>query len=144
MSGDKIKLKSDDWAALFPETPFIIGTTTLQLIPLSLSRLARIITRLNLISDQLSTLNIDLGNLSSKDTKGMLALLVIILEHAPSVLTELCGLSEEDLQLLPITTVLNLFTVCVEININSHEGLLKNFNRLGEKVVQLMKVTQLP
>ena len=100
MSGDKIKLKSDDWSALFPETPFTIGTTTLHLIPLSLSRLSRIITRLNLVGDQLAALNVDVGQLSSKDAKSMLAILLVILEHAPSVLTELSGVSEEDLQML--------------------------------------------
>ena len=144
MSGNKTKLNADDWAALFPEREFKIGATSLHLMPLNLSSLARIMTQLNSIGQQLDQSGIVITNLSTKDTPTMLLLVSIILEHCPSVLSELSGLDVSDIQMLPVGIALDLFVECVDLNINSHEGLLKNFNRLGDKVASLVKVTQLP
>lgn len=138
-STQKVKLNQSDWDALFPETPFIIGSTELSLVPLSLAQVAQLIKKLAMIKDKSA---FDFQRLRPSETESVTVETIIefvafLLEQAPDILSDLSGLDVEDIQALPVNIVVDLAIACVNLNIASYEGLLKNLTGLGEKVVQL-------
>lgn len=64
----------------------------------------------------------------------MIQLVALIISDAPEILSELSGLDVDDITRLPIEKAVDLFGVCLEVNLASKEGLIKNFKGLGEKV----------
>lgn len=138
----KVKLREDDWAALFPQQPFMVGTTTLYLKPLSLSGIAKTMTHLKLISKKIQDSGIDLLNFQP-NLETITCLVAIVLTYAPEILSEMSGLDVEDVQQLPLDLAVNLLSVCLDINIKSQDGLIKNFKRLGEKVATMTQTNPL-
>lgn len=138
-STQKVKLNQSDWDALFPETPFIIGSTELLLVPLSLAQVAQLMKKLAMIKDKSA---FDFQRLRPSDTgsvtvETIIEFVAFLLEQAPDILSDLSGLDVEDVKALPVNIVVDLAIACVNLNIASYEGLLKNLTGLGEKVVQL-------
>lgn len=142
MTGNKVTLNSEDWLALFPETNFKIGTTTLRLMPLTVSTVARVLKQLSGISSLLVEEGLTLKDLSRDNVPAIITLVSVIMAQAPGILSEMSGLDEFDVQRLPLTVAVDLFIACLDLNLASQEGLVKNFNRLGEKIVALAGTNQ--
>lgn len=142
MSGNKVTLNNEDWLALFPETNFTIGTTTLRLMPLTVTSVARVLKQLSYISNLLVEEGLTLKDLSKDNVSAIIKLVSVIVEQAPGILSEMSGLDEFDVQRLPLNVAVDLFTACLDLNLASQEGLVKNFNRLGEKIVALAGMNQ--
>lgn len=142
MAGNKVTLNSEDWLALFPETNFKIGTTTLRLMPLTVSTVARVLKQLSGISSLLVEEGLTLKDLSRDNVPAIITLVSVIMAQAPGILSEMSGLDEFDVQRLPLNVAVDLFIACLDLNLASQEGLVKNFNRLGEKIVALTGTNQ--
>ena len=91
-----IKLNSEDWLALFPETNFKIGTTTLRLMPLTVSTVARVLKQLSGISSLLVEEGLTLKDLSRDNVPAIITLVSVIMAQAPGILSEMSGLDEFD------------------------------------------------
>lgn len=133
---DKARLSDKDWMVLFPDHPFKIGETILFIKPLTLIGVSRTMGYVKLIGAEIQQAGLDLTNLQ-KNVPQMVALVTLILTHAPQILSELSGLDENDVQRLPLPIAIDLFSICLEVNLQSQEGLTKNFKRLGDQVVKL-------
>lgn len=133
---NKVKLSDSDWSVLFPQQEYKLGRTTLYLVPLSLVGLANIMAQVNTIVNKMEKLGVPLGELVATP-QNVTLLVTTIVQDAPSILSELSGLDEEDVSKLPISAAVDLFSICLDVNLNSQEGLVKNFKRLGEKVAKM-------
>lgn len=136
-----VKLKESDWEVLFPAEDFKIGSTTLELTPLSLSGLATITRRLTNVVDKVTALELNLDSLTSEAGK-IVQLVALILDDAPEILAEMSGLDLEDIQRLPLDVAVGLFSACLDVNLRSQESLVKNFKGLGGKVAKFMSGNQ--
>lgn len=132
-----IKLKESDWSVLFPAKDFRIADTVLEITPLSLSSLARVTRRLTQCIEKINALGLSLESLQTEVPK-IVELVSILLTDSPDILTELSGLDVEDIKKLPLHIAVELFTVCVDVNLESQESLVKNFKGLGSKVAKFM------
>ena len=137
MAKERIKLKDSDWAVLFPAEEFVIGSTTLELIPLSLSGLATVIRKITTIITKVSALELDMNNLQSEAEK-LVELVSLILSDAPEILAEMSGIEVTDIQQLPLDMAVRLFDACLDVNLRSQESLSKNFQGLGANVAKFM------
>lgn len=137
MAKERIKLKDSDWAVLFPAEDFVIGSTTLELTPLSLSGLAIVIRKITNIITKVSALELDVNNLQT-DVEKLVELVSLILTDAPEILSEMSGIAAEDVQRLPLDAAVQLFGACLDVNLRSQESLAKNFQGLGAKVAKFM------
>jgi hypothetical protein len=136
MNMSKVKLSDSDWSVLFPQQTYKLGGTSLSLTPLSLTGLANIMAQVNVIVTKMEKLGVALGELVATP-QNVTLLVTTIVQDAPSILSELSGLDEGDVAKLPISVAVDLFSVCLDVNLSSQEGLVKNFKRLGEKVAQM-------
>jgi len=132
----KVTLSESDWAVLFPQQEHKIGNTTLFLTPLSLLSLSKIMAQITAIIGKMEKLGVPLSDLISTPENTTL-LVSVVIQDAPGILSELSGLEENDVSKLPLLVAIDLFSVCLDINLKSQEGLLKNFKRLGEKVAKV-------
>ena len=137
MAKDRVKLKDSDWAVLFPAEDFPIGSTTLELIPLSLHGLAAVIRKITNIITKVSALDLDMNHLQN-DAEKLVELVSLILTDAPEILAEMSGLDTSDVQQLPLDMAVKLFDACLDVNLRSQESLAKNFQGLGAKVAKFM------
>ena len=87
MAGNKVTLNSEDWLALFPETNFKIGTTTLRLMPLTVSTVARVLKQLSGISSLLVEEGLTLKDLSRDNVPAIITLVSVIMAQAPGILS---------------------------------------------------------
>lgn len=140
----KIRLKDNDWDALFPGEDFKIGSTIIVITPLSLKAIAAVASKLATIGTSISKLGVTVSQIDAELNKeanailGLVDVVGTILNEAPDILSEMSGLAEEDVQNLPIDVAVKLFTKCLEVNINSQEELVKNLKSLGTKFGQFL------
>ena len=134
---ERVNLKTSDWEILFPVEDFKIGSTVLELKPLSLNGLAAVIRKITSIIDKITMLEIDLNNFQANAGK-IVELVGLILSDAPDVLSEMSDLDVEDIKRLPLDTAVSLFDKCLDVNLRSQESLTKNFQGLGVKVAKFM------
>ena len=137
MAKNVVNLKASDWEILFPAEDFKIGSTTLELTPLSISGLAAVIRKITAVIDKISALQIDINDLQGNAGK-IVELVALLLSDVPEVLPEMSGLDVEDVQRLPLDIAVALFDACLEVNLRSQESLTKNFKGLGVKVAKFM------
>ena len=143
---EKVRLKSEDWTSLFPGQDYQIGSTIIRLKPLAISAIARITNRLAKIGATVDGLNLSVdqfdaelsGTAKTGLTSGIASLAGVILTEAPEILSELSGVHEDDINELPLSLAVDLFTKCLEINIESQEDLVKNLKSLGKKFNQFL------
>lgn len=137
-----VKLNESDWEMLFPAQDFMIGQNThLDLVPMNLAQLAKITRHLTKIIGQVSQMEITLNDLMG-DAPKIVEVVALILSEAPEILSEMSGLDVEDVQRLPLHVGLELFSECLDINLQSQESLIKNFKGLGGKIAKFMGGTQ--
>jgi hypothetical protein len=131
----KVRLKDSDWESLFPGTEYTIASTVFRIKPLSLKGLAYISNKFSQIGAKISVLNFSLSDLDSesRNITSITELISTILEEAPEIISEMTGLHEEDIKMLPLDVVVDMFNVALDVNLNSQEDLVKNLKSLGEK-----------
>lgn len=137
MAKNIAKLKESDWEILFPAKDFVLGSTSLELTPLSITGLATVIRKVTLIIDKVNLLEIDFNNFQTQVGK-IVELVALILSDAPDILSEMSGLDVDDVKRLPLDVAVSLFDACLDVNLSSQESLAKNFKGLGAKVAKFM------
>ena len=136
----KVQLKDSDWAALFPSKPYTIGTTSVEIEPLSIQELAAILDKITLISDKIqenTSTSDDVSGISSSVT--VLNLVKTVMEYSPDILSDISNIALEDIQSLPLDEALSLFNFCLDVNIESQDSLIKNFQGLTERMQKFMR-----
>lgn len=139
-----VSLNESDWDALFPKTNYVLGTTEIQIQPLSLESLAYIVEQVQIIIGEVAQLNFSAENFTSKEGIGMVQLVSLIIKQAPGILSEMSGVKVEDIQNLPLDPAVALFNECLDVNIESQESLLKNFKELGSKFQAITQAQATP
>lgn len=137
----KTKLVESDWTSLFPSKPYTIGTTTVDVSPLSIQELSGILEKVSLISDKIQTgilLDENLSDGLTKSSVTVINLIKIIMAESPDILSDISNIDVEDIQSLPLDKALELFNFCLDVNIESQESLIKNFNGLASRMTQFM------
>lgn len=137
----KVRLQDSDWASLFPSKKYVIGATEIEVSPLSIEELASILDKLSAISDKIQEAVPSLENLEDSVAKSSLTvieLVKIIMQESPDILSDLASVDVEDIKSLPLDKALDLFNFCLDVNIESQDSLIKNFNGLGDRLSQFM------
>ena len=134
----KVNLKDSDWAALFPSKTYTIGTTSLEITPLSIEELASVLDKITLISDKIQ--DSDLSDISDgvKTSLTVLNLVKIVMDYSPDILSDISGIELEDIKALPLDKALDLFNFCLDVNIESQTSLTKNFQGLTSRMKKFM------
>ena len=127
-----ISLGQVDWEELFPVREFTLGKTVLKIKALGLEELSNVVSQLMVIKEVLGAENITLENWRSPEVLQKLSILLV--NELPDLLCTMSGLATEDIVKLPLTLALSLATVCIDVNIDSAEGLVKNFKALSDKL----------
>jgi hypothetical protein len=148
-SKQKTRLQESDWAALFPSKSYMIGTSTIDIAPLSIQELSLVLNKLVQISDKISDslndsesvdpidMELDESLISKNNAKtslNVLNLVKIVMEESPDILSDISGIDVEDVKALPLDIALDLFNFCLDVNIESQDSLIKNFNGLGDRL----------
>lgn len=133
-----VKLKQNDWKTLFPVETFTIGTTKLEITPLSLENVPAMVRDITVLVNRLSEKNIKLGEFSDN----LETVLLLVLEDAPGIISTLSGLDVDDLKKLPINIAILLAIKCLEVNFSDQQDLLKNLMTLVEKVTETLALSQ--
>jgi len=113
-----IKLKDSDWASLLPGEVVKIGETAIDITPMTLETLAKVIRRLG-------ALRSDGGGGVSEDE-----FLEQMIRNAPDVLETCSGLDADDIRRLPASEALKLIEAVWRVNKGSQTDLLKNFKAM--------------
>ena len=140
-NNSQIRLNKSDWDSLFPGQEFQIASTTLTIVPLSLKGIATITSKLSKLATIVSTMSITLEDVDNRNIEVLTTLVQLITEEAPEILSIMSGLHQEDVQKLPLSVAVELFSKCLDVNIESQEDLVKNFKALGEKFNQFLGQT---
>ena len=133
-----VKLKQNDWKTLFPTEVFVIGDTKLEIVPLTLEKLPRVIRDLKTIATKLQEKEITFGEFGNN----LEEVLMVVIAEAPGLISELAGLDKEDVARLPIGIAIDLLTKCLEVNLTDQSSFLKNLTTLIEKMTQMIATGQ--
>ena len=133
-----MKLKQNDWDVLFIAQDFLIGTTTIKLVPLSLQDLPAIVSEFVKIRDSILSSDVTVNNYVSKVSK----LSTMIATKAPGLISIMSGLHVDDVKKLPITVVIALLTACIEINTKDQKNFLKNLMALADKIGNIATISE--
>ena len=143
---DKIKLSVEDWELLLPVNEFQIGNTKVNIQPLGLHDWAIVLKKLG---DSVSNWRkVIIDNASEKallidQIKQALPLISQALDSdLISILTIMTNIDEEDLKRLPPKIASDLFSFCLDVNIESQRGLEKNLTALTGKIGAIMTIGQ--
>ena len=127
-----VSLSQSDWEELFPVKQFPLGKTKLEIKALGLEELGSVVQHIAVLKTVCSSEGITLQNWRSAEVLQKLSILLV--NELPDLLSTMSGLATEDIPKLPLTLALSLAMVCIEVNIDSAEGLVKNFKALSDKL----------
>ena len=131
-----IQLTQDDWGQLMQGQAVVLGKTTVVIEPLGIASLRRIITKIKAIVSSLKDKGV---SFEAIDDPGVIEeLFAVVLDVAPDLLEEMTKVRKEDISRLPIAKGIELLRVALEVNISSHDELIKNFVALGAMVETLL------
>ena len=134
-NGDKIRLSDADWAELLPGRELKLGKTNLTIKPLGLEELSGVIKQIRSVWGLFKKKGITPKNYKNPDNLETIA--VTIISEVPGLLETLTGLDIEDIKRLPITPVVTMLNLAIDVNIDSQEGLEKNLEDLAAKMGRL-------
>lgn len=124
-----------DLDALLPGDEFLIGSQSITIRPLSITQYKLIVGKIKSLVSYAQEKGINGENY--KDTEKFLELAEIILEKFPELLEEVSNIALEDLQELPLETIVSLLDKCLDVNLKAKESLMGNFKSLTTKMDQL-------
>jgi len=136
---EKIKLTSDDWAALLPESEFTIGNTKLNTRPLSIRETTKLIRLFNGVRGYLAEKEITAENY--QDPNNISIVLEIIMDSSPDIISDCSGLDLEDVMSLPIHIAADLLRHLIELNLNSKSDLEKNLQSLAVEIKKIQEIS---
>lgn len=114
-----MKLSDGDWKNLLPGEAVQIGSTVIDIAPLTLEQLAKVIRRVSAMRRKDAT--------EDEIIDSMIA-------AAPDILEICTGLEKDDIRRLPAKTAFTLIEAVYRINKISQEGLLKNFRAAADVI----------
>lgn len=130
----KIKLNLD-WDALFPGKEIDLYGEKIFIKPMESQQIGRVISNVKSLIQVFDEQDITFENYKNPDK--LLALLDIIMQNSPEIISEATGISLEDINRLPIDANLLLLVTAVEVNLESKESLEKNLSCLTKKLQEL-------
>jgi hypothetical protein len=120
-----------DWDSLFPGSDLTIAGVTIEIKPLSLFQLAKTTRTLKGFGKILSENNISWENYQQQEN--IITIASILLDQFPEVLSEASNIHVEDIQRLPLESIVLILDKVLEVNLESRESLEKNFRSLAAK-----------
>jgi len=132
----KVKLSEGDWELLLPSKSVTLGGTVVDIKPLGLEEFVKAVTRITTIREDFAQAGVTLENFNTGE--GLTKFATILIEKLPDVLSDATKLEVNDLKRLPLASAVCLLDAVLEANIESQDGLLKNFEALAGKVSRLM------
>ncbi len=146
-----IRLQDADWDLLLPGSEFTLGTTVLKIEPLGLKETGILLKRLSSLIELWGPVLTEYssGKLARQQPKDKMALILpkmaeMINSHAADILSLMSKVAEEDIKRLPPAKAIELGIFCIEVNIESQEGLEKNFVSLAAMITKMVKESSLP
>jgi len=118
-----------DLESLFPGDTITIGDQVLIIRPLGLKQLSTIAKKLKGFGEVMAGQGVTWDNYNSPEN--LLKLATTILDQFPDVLEEGSNIDVEDLQNLPIDTIVEILDKVIEVNMKSKEKLEGNFKSLA-------------
>lgn len=146
MSDEKslIRLQDEDWDLLLPGKDFALGKTVLRIKPLGLKDTSTLLKRLVDLIELWGPIIDEYAKTKFKDkqAKEMIAVILpklseMIATQAVDLLSLMSGVVKEDIGKLPPKIATELGVFCITINIESYEGLEKNFTTLADLIAKL-------
>ena len=132
---DKIKLDID-FNSLFPSKVFTICDKSIEIYPLNIGQIAYVIKKVKNLIPIFKSEQITFENYSQPDK--LITLVSILMESAPEILSEITGIHQESLSRLPLDSMVEIFSIALEANLESKESLVKNFKRVSETMTQML------
>lgn len=126
-----------DWDSLFPGDVVQIGNTQIDIPPLSLLQLARVTRILKGFGSLLAEQGITWDNY--QDQSNIVIIASILLDQFPEVLSEASNIALEDIERLPIDSIVSILSTVIEVNLKSKDNLEKNFKSLTKKLEIMTK-----
>lgn len=120
---------------LFPGEVINIGKISVTIKPLTFKQIALLLKKSKTLVSNFDKVGITKDNFS--EGQNILIIVSDIMEQAPSILEDVLGISESDLQKLPLDVIVSLATTAIEVNLKSKDTLIKNFKGLVEKFQQI-------
>lgn len=146
-----IRLQDEDWDLLLPGKEFPLGKTVLNIKPLGLEETGILLKRLMELITLWGPVLVDYssGAFALQQPKDKMASVLpkmaeMINDHAADILTLMSKVAEEDIKRLPPTKAIELGIFCIEVNIESQEGLEKNLASLAVIVTKMVQDKSLP
>ncbi len=124
---------SIDLDALFPGEELVIGKSTVIIRPLNISQISNISKKLKGMGQILSKEGVTWDNFAEKQS--IFSIAVCLIDNFPEVLEEAANINLEDLQSLPLESIILLLNKIIEVNLKSKDELTKNFKSLTEKLM---------
>lgn len=134
-----VKLKQNDWEVLFPAEYYPLGSTKLEIRPLSVNKLPEVVRDIKKIIEALSKSDITLGTASDN----IATLVKIVVSEAPGLISVMSGLDAEDVGNLPMSIAIDLATKCMQVNIADQESLIKNLTALVEMMAATLTTSKI-
>lgn len=131
----KVSLSEEDFELLLPGKTITVGQSEIVIKPLGTEMLKLMFQRLGAIAETLKEAGISFKNYNKEDK--LFQLVEIIMDKAPSILSDASTIALADLQRLPLLANVQILTEVLEINIESQEGLEKNLHVLADMIGRL-------
>jgi hypothetical protein len=129
-----------DLDQLFPGKTLKIGSQTLYIQPLGAGKLVILIKKFKTVVKSLEEDGVTWDNFQSPEN--MFKLITKVMEDFPELLAEASNIHVDDLKSLPIELNLQILDKVIEVNMESKDSLLGNFNSLmGKFVTKIEKKT---
>ena len=126
---EKSIMSPDDWAVLLPFNVVQLGTTTINISPLTIKSFSYLSSKsIHLLKKLMES------GFFSQDinlTKSYDVLIALVLSEAPEILAGLTGIPEVDIVRLPLSKLGELVSSAVEINTRDREVMEKNLEGLA-------------
>ena len=129
-----ITLTDEDLEALTPSKPFKIGEKEIKIRPLTLSEWPDLTRKVSEIAHFLTEKGINLNNYEDHITD----LVSIIVDKSPELLSLISKIEPVSLGKLPIGYTVQLFSICMEVNLHDKELLRKNLETLQEQFLSIL------
>jgi len=126
-----------DLKNLIPHKSVDIYGHKVDIYPLTLSELGKVISKLQSHVSKLNKLGITLESLSSSDpnySKNLLTLFTYLITNCPDILTDITKIDVKVFEKLPVDKSLEIILAVLDLNFESKDTLLKNLNRLIEMI----------
>ena len=133
-----IKLDQKDWQILFKTETFKLGQTKLELRPLSLRDIPKVVGDIAKIVETCKQKGLSVETWADNFQKVILS----ILPDVPGLLSVMSGLDPDDISKLPLAVALELAKKCLQVNLDDVENLLKNLTALVEALTEMLTLKE--